>query len=61
MASATPNASPIVNDRRETDLTPLVERRGGTQVRLPEWRRRALEQRDRLGYVAVTDLTREAA
>lgn len=48
-------------DRRDTDLTPIVERRGGTERRIPEWRRRAMEQQDRLGYVAVTDLTERGA
>lgn len=47
-------------DRRQSDLTPVIERRE-PEPRLPEWRRRALEQRDRLGYVAVTDLTNRAA
>jgi hypothetical protein len=46
-------------DRRRTALTPIVERR--TEPRIPEWRRRVLEQKDRLGYVAVADLTGRAA
>lgn len=48
-------------DRRTDDLTPAVERRIGAERRLPEWRRRALEQQERVGFVAVTDLTRVAA
>jgi hypothetical protein len=46
-------------DRRQTDLTPIVERRAG--VRVPEWRRRAIEQQERLGYIAVADLTERRA
>lgn len=51
-------------DRRQADVAPIVERRSGDERRepfVPEWRRRAIEQRDRLGYVAVADLTRTAA
>ena len=48
-------------DRRQAALTPIVERRGGTERRLPEWRRRAEEQVARIGYVAVVDLTERAA
>ena len=42
------------------DRTP--ERPSQPPVRIPEWRRRALAQRDELGRnVAVADLTRRAA
>ena len=49
------------SDRRETALPVIVERRTGDERRMPEWRRRANEQRDRLGYVAVADLTNRSA
>ena len=42
-------------DRRQTDLTPVVERRGGTERREPfmaAWRRRQIEQAGG-PYVAV--------
>ena len=51
-------------DRRQTAVTPAVERRDDVDRREPfvaPWRRRQLEQRDRLGNVAVTDLTDRAA
>ena len=48
-------------ERRKTPVTPIIERRGGESEKLPEWRRRALEQQARLGYVAVTDLTERGA
>lgn len=51
----------IKADRRETDIKPIVERRGGTEQRVPEWRRRALEQHARNPWSAVTDLTERAA
>lgn len=44
-------------DRPQDALTPIVDRRSPRQLVIPEWRRRALEQRDRLGNVAVADLT----
>jgi len=52
-----------INDRREPNpnIVPLVERRGGESARIPAWRRRALEQRDRHGNIAVADLTGKAA
>lgn len=40
-----------IKDRRKTDVTPIVERRQ------PEWVRRAQERFERIGYVAVADLT----
>ena len=46
-----------INDRRKDDLTPIHERRAPEQAKVPEWRRRAAEQVERVGYVAVTDLT----
>jgi hypothetical protein len=46
------------SDRREIDLTPIVERREPKQ---PEWRRRAMEQHARNPWGAVTDLTESAA
>ena len=46
-----------INDRRKDDLTPIHERRAPEQARVPEWRRRSIEQVERVGYVAVTDLT----
>jgi hypothetical protein len=49
------------SDRRETDLTPIVERRGGESQRVPEWRKRAMEQHARNPWGAVTDLTGRAA
>ena len=50
------------SDRREAALPVIgVDRRSGDERRIPEWRRRALEQRDRLGYVAVADLTNRSA
>jgi hypothetical protein len=30
-----------IEDRRETDLTPIVERRGGEAQRMPRWLQRA--------------------
>lgn len=41
----------IDKDRRQADLTPIKERRQ------PEWQRRAQERFERIGYVAVADLT----
>lgn len=44
-------------DRREADLSPIVERRGGEERRVPEWVRRAHENRlpnsDRTGQIAA--------
>ena len=40
-----------IKDRRQDDLTPIVERRQ------PEWVRRAQERFEKIGYVAVADLT----
>jgi hypothetical protein len=44
-------------DRRTEPLTPIVERRGGTERRIPEWVKRAQEKRlpnsDRTGQVAA--------
>ena len=48
-------------DRRPQPQPLPEERREAGDRRVPEWRRRALEQHDRLGFVAVTDLTRDAA
>jgi hypothetical protein len=48
-------------ERRETALTPLIERRGGESQRVPEWRRRAMEQHARNPWGAVTDLTERVA
>jgi hypothetical protein len=56
-------------ERRKADsqVVPILERRGGVEQqatpepRIPEWKRRATEQRDRLGYVAVSDLTTRLA
>jgi hypothetical protein len=47
----------LSKDRRETDITPIVERRGGNEQRVPEWRRRAIEQHQRSPWLAVNDLT----
>lgn len=47
----------IKGDRRETVVTPILERRGGTSQRQPEWRKRALEQHAKNPWSAVTDLT----
>jgi hypothetical protein len=47
------------NERRQDNptITPIVERRGGTEQRVPEWRRRAMEQHQRSPWLAVNDLT----
>jgi hypothetical protein len=48
-------------DRRETVVTPIIERRGGESQRVPEWRKRAMEQHARNPWSAVTDLTEQVA
>ena len=50
-------------DRRQTDLTPLVERRGGEERRVPfiaPWRRRSIDQAGGR-FLAVSDTTERAA
>ena len=48
-------------DRRRADDPPDEEHRRQAERRIPEWRRRAAERVAEVGFVAVTDLTRDAA
>ena len=50
-------------DRRSTDVTPIVERRGGEERREPfiaPWRRRQIEQAGGR-FIAVADTSERAA
>lgn len=47
-------------DRRTDDLTPAIERRGGEERRIPEWRRRSLESTSH-PFLAVHDVTTRSA